>query len=129
MTRRIAATCALLALLGGGGRVHALGQVELSIATWTAAYHLDPAWVTRILECESSLNPSAYNPSSGAGGVAQWEAPSYWEELAALNNDTTLAPGLSVFDPEQRGLWDADAAIHVMAHALFVGHAWRWECA
>lgn len=130
MTRRIAATLALLALLGSGvGRVQALGQVEVSVQVWSAAYHLDPAWVTRILECESSFNPAAYNPS-GASGVAQF-MPSTFDELrAALDNDPTLAPGLSQFDPEYgRSLWDVDAAIHVMAWALAHGQAWRWECA
>jgi hypothetical protein len=67
-----------------------------------------------VAECESGLNPSAYNPTSGAAGLFQILYPSTW--------DTTSEAGMSPYDP----MANIEAA-----HEIFVrdGYSWReWVC-
>ncbi len=73
---------------------------------------------TRVAQCESSLNPNAYNPLSIGGshaeGIFQVLYPSTW----AGTSSSALSP------------YDAMANISA-AHEIFVrdGHSWReWVC-
>jgi len=126
----VAAVVTLLLVLGSGvGRIHALTESDEAIARWTAAYPVSAAWVSSILECESGMNPTAYNPASGASGIAEFMPTTFLEWRDRLNQDTRLAPGLTTFDPEFGDEWDVNAAIHVMVYALWMGQAWRWSCA
>ncbi len=133
------AIVALLTLTGltvAPHKAHADGITDLnvlaSVQRWSIAYTLDPAYVERVILCESSGDVNAFNPS-GASGVLQFKVDTFLELEARLDQDPTLAPGLSSFDPEYRGLWDADAQIHVFSWFLYhfgtIGVAQLWACA
>jgi len=66
----------------------------------------------RIIDCESSGNPRAVNPSSGAAGLFQ-QMPRYWASRAA----SAGFPGASVLDPEA----------NIAASAWLVYHGGGWN--
>lgn len=68
-------------------------------------------WALRVSWCESSFNPGAYNPYSGASGLFQFLEPT-WR--------TTPFAGASVFDPAA----NAQAARWMYEH----GRAGEWSC-
>lgn len=78
-----------------------------------------PADVTkavRIAWCESSFNPRAVNPSSGASGLFQ-HLPGYWEERSTAAG----YPGADIFDPE--------ANVAVAAWLVYEKGGWsHWTC-
>lgn len=101
-------------------------SVTEAITYWTRAYPSVSPWlVRRMIEIESGYNPGAYNPS-GASGIMQFMPATYWAYRDELNNDRTLAPGLTAYDPEYGSLWEPWAAIHVAVHALYFGHGCAW---
>jgi hypothetical protein len=68
-----------------------------------------------VATCESSLNPQAYNPSSGASGLFQFLPATYWSyaRLAGETRNYTLA----------------SAAANVAAWMFAHGFANQWTCA
>jgi soluble lytic murein transglycosylase-like protein len=54
----------------------------------------------RILECESSGNPDAVNPTSQASGLMQ-HLPKYWDDRAARAG---MPPEADIFNPEHN-IW------------------------
>jgi soluble lytic murein transglycosylase-like protein len=65
----------------------------------------------RVARCESNLDPSAYNPRSGASGLFQF-LPGTWR--------TTPFAGNSIFDP-----W---ASANAAAWMWSVGRRGEWSC-
>ncbi len=133
------AAVALLTLTGlvvAPYKAHADGitdpNVLASISYWSAAYQVDSDYITRVVLCESSGNVWAQNPS-GASGVLQFMPATFIEIQAKLDADPTLAPGMSTYDYDARGLWDEDAQIHAFAWFLYHFGAFAvaqlWSCA
>jgi len=88
--------------------------------------------MARVIACESGGDVNAVNPS-GAVGVLQYKPATFYAIQASELQDASLAPGLSVYDPEWRGVWDEDAQIHLFCWLLYTGGygaiAQRWACA
>jgi hypothetical protein len=129
-----------LAVMGTGGW-YLLGQpqqqatseqVQMTdyIQKWSQLYNVSTGWMVDVAECESSLNPAAYNPS-GATGLFQFKPTTYYYWRNILNWDTTYAPGLASqrqWDPEWRDVNDPEAQTHVAAYMFYRGHSYEWEC-
>jgi uncharacterized protein YraI len=88
------------------------GNAIVDLITEAAiAYGQSPAELLRVARCESNLDPSAYNPYSGASGLFQF-LPGTWR--------TTPFAGHSIFDP-----WaNANAAAWMWS----VGRRGEWNC-
>lgn len=71
----------------------------------------------RIAWCESSFNPRAVNPTSGAAGLFQ-HLPRFWAERSALAG----WPGADAFDPE------ANVAVAAWLLYEFPGTWEHWTC-
>ncbi len=108
---------------------HAADLVAPSLDAWAAAYGIPAASMEALAWCESGGDPNAYNAVSGAHGVLQFLPGSFAQGEAMLNADPTLAPNLSTFDPEYRGIDSYDAQAHVAAWLIYRGYAAWWSCA
>jgi len=138
MTRRIAATLALLALLGGGvGTAHSTTASEEHVRYWASMYNVDPEWAVRMELCESGDRPWVLADtwdSYGRGyGLLQIKPRTYAALVAQLNADTRYAPGLAgvgQYDPEYRGQGanNGEPDAHVFAWAVANGYVSLWEC-
>ncbi len=71
----------------------------------------------RIAWCESSFNPAAVNPASGASGLFQ-HLPEYWAERST----GAERPGGSIFDP------DTNAAVAAWMLYSLPGGWSHWDC-
>lgn len=118
----------LLAALLLASAVQAETPEQASVIYWANAYNLNPDYMWRVALCESGGNPQAYN-LSGAYGLYQYKSPTYYYFRDLLNADTTLAPGLTHYDPEYRDITSYDAQAHITAWAWAHGLSWNWECA
>lgn len=109
-----------MALIGAGGGLkaptaHAYSynfNRSYSINVIRGAFGADADQAIRVAECESGLNPNAYNPS-GATGLFQI-MPGTWAG--------TSEAGASPYNAQANAL---------AAHEIFVrdGHSWReWTC-
>ena len=88
------------------------GNAIVDIITAAALeYGQSPAEMLRVARCESNLDPSAYNPRSGASGLFQF-LPGTWR--------TTPFAGYSIFDP-----W---ASANAAAWMWSVGRRGEWVC-
>ena len=88
------------------------GNAIVDIITEAAVeYGQSPAELLRVARCESNLDPSAYNPRSGASGLFQF-LPGTWR--------TTPFAGSSIFDPRA----NANAAAWMWS----VGRRGEWNC-
>jgi len=123
---------AIVALLTVVGLVAAPHRAHAAIfdgaIVWGSAYRIDPAYIERVIDCESGGDPAAYNAASGSSGLLQFEPQTWVWLVGLLNQDTQLAPGLSAYDPEWRPMGDPDAQIHVFAWAVAHGYASQWVC-
>lgn len=76
----------------------------------------DPHTAVAIANCESGLNPNAYNPNNPNGSTDG----GLWQ-INSVHNETLVEKGLSKWDPE-------DATEY--ARMLYDEHGWRpWVCA
>ncbi len=120
-----------VALLSVPKHVHADSQVDASVSYWSAAYGVSSAYVERVIACESGGDVNAMNPS-GVVGVLQYKPATFYAIQASELSDASLAPGLSVYDPERRGVWSYDAQIHLFCWLLYTGGytaiARQWAC-
>jgi len=119
----------LAVALAGMGPRKASAAVYDGAVVWGNAYHIAPAYIERVIDCESGGDTAAYNASSGASGLLQIEFATWVWLVGLLNQDSALAPGLTSYDPENRPMSDPDAQIHVFAWAVNHGYARQWECA
>jgi len=113
----IVALLTLTGLVVGPHKAHA--AIFDGAIMWGNAYRIDPAYIERVIDCESGGDPAAYNAASGASGLLQFKAQTWVRLVGLLNQDTQLAPGLSAYDPEWRPMGDPDAQIHVFAWATY----------
>lgn len=97
-----------------------------AIQVWSARYGLNPAYMVNVADCESSMDPTAYNASSGAYGLFQFTPATYYWLRAGLNEDTTYVPGDFY---ETRGYSSPAAQAHVAAWAFAHGYGYLWACA
>lgn len=127
------AVAVAVALLGVPKHVQAESQVDASVAYWSSAYGVSSAYVERVIACESGGDTFAVNSQSGAFGVLQYKPETFAEIEQAEMADSTIAPGLTAYDPETRGVWSYDAQIHLFCWLLYTGGygaiAQRWACA
>ena len=88
-----------------------LTAIHWAAARWGAS---DPALV-RVAQCESGLNPQAYNAGGGFSGLFQFLPATYWAyaRLAA----------------ETRSYWSASGSADVAAWMFAHGLANQWGCA
>ena len=92
-------------LYGGGGYVVSI------IYAAAAAYGQDGNALLAVAQCESGLNPGAYNASSAASGLFQF-LPGTWA--------TTPYAAASIFDPY--------ASANAAAWMWSVGRRGEWVC-
>jgi len=132
----IVALLTLVELIGVPHRAHADAitdpAVLASVGFWSQAYQVDSAYVERVILCESGGVVGAMNPS-GASGVLQYLPGTFSAIESSEMADMSVAPGLSGYDPETRGVWSYDAQIHLFCWLLYTqGYAaiaQRWACA
>jgi len=111
---------------------HALAEgldadVVVSATYWGRAYNIDPAYIERVIMCESSGDRYAYN-ASGAIGILQVKVATGIALQNKLNADPTLAPGLTTFDPDYRDVTYYDTEIHIFAWSVAHGLGGLWVC-
>ncbi len=115
----------------GASRAHAVAldaDIVASAVYWGTAYRIDPLYIGRVILCESGGDRYAYNPS-GAIGVLQIMPATGIALENRLNQDPTLAPGLTTFDPDYRDVTYYDTEIHLFAWATHWGLEGLWTCA
>jgi hypothetical protein len=88
-----------------------LTAIHWAAARWGAS---DPALV-RVAQCESGLNPQAYNAGGGFSGLFQFLPATYWA-YARLAGET-------------RSYWSASGSADVAAWMFAHGLAHQWGCA
>jgi hypothetical protein len=88
-----------------------LTAIHWAAARWGAS---DPALV-RVAQCESGLNPHAYNAGGGFSGLFQFLPATYWA-YARLAGET-------------RSYWSASGSADVAAWMFAHGLANQWACA
>jgi Transglycosylase SLT domain len=88
----------------------------LTAIHWAATrWGASEAALVAVATCESSLNPQAYNASSGSSGLFQFLPATYWA-YARLAGET-------------RSYWLASGAANVAAWMFAHGFANQWMCA
>ena len=87
------------------------GDIVSIIYGAAATYGVDGNAMLAVAQCESGLDPNAYNASSGASGLFQF-LPSTWA--------TTPFAGASIFDPS--------ASANAAAWMWSVGRRGEWVC-
>jgi hypothetical protein len=114
---------------------HSETMGEYWTRTWAQRYGLSSDYMWSIALCESGGNPFIRGPALGDGmgppiGLFQIKSSTYAMLRAALNNDPTLAPNLTWFDPEWGWIEDNDGAssAHVAAWAWAHNYSYLWEC-
>jgi soluble lytic murein transglycosylase-like protein len=105
---------------------HAYSYAEWAIDIWSARYGVAPNYMVSVAQCESGLDPAAYNPSTGAVGLFQF-VPStfYWLRDDGLNQDPAYVPGDFY---ETRDVSDMGAQAHVAVWAFAHGYGYMWSC-
>jgi hypothetical protein len=94
-----------------------LEETEMRVLVSAFFQAADVNRAIRVAWCESSFNPSAVNPASGASGLFQ-HLPEHWAERSKAAGH----PGASIFDPE--------ANVAVAAWMLYeLPGGWsHWDC-
>lgn len=87
----------------------ATDAIAQAAARWGVSY----GWLLRVAECESGLNPGAYN-RSGASGLFQFMPGTYYLYASQIG--------------ETRSYWDAYGASNVAAFMFSRGLAYQWSC-
>lgn len=88
------------------------------IALYSTLYGVSGETMTKVLDCESSFNPGAYNATDGHGGsrgIAQFQTTTF----------DTFAVKAGLIDPN---VWSAEDSIHVMAYMFSIDKATAWSC-
>ena len=132
----LATLLALIVLALGPATSHALSYGEYATRTWVARYGLDPDRLWNMALCESSGNSQAVGPDMGDGygkpiGLFQMKVATFYQLRQQENDDPTLAPNMTTFDPEYRGMEDMDGAAeaHIVAWSVYKQIAYQyWEC-
>jgi hypothetical protein len=88
-----------------------LAAIHWAAARWGAS---EPALVA-VAQCESGLNPQAYNAGGGFSGLFQFLPATYWA-YARLAGET-------------RNYWSASGSADVAAWMFAHGLAKQWGCA
>jgi len=125
----VALTAALLSLPGRHALAEGLDADVVASATyWGHAYDIDPAYIERVIMCESNGDRYAVN-LSGAIGIVQIMPSTGIALENKLNADPYMAPGLTTFDPDFRDVTYYDTEIHLFAWATYRGLGGLWACA
>jgi len=90
------------------------GNYTAVIVAAAAKYNVSASVMTNVLECESGMNPNAYNVSSGATGIAQFMPSTY---AGSWNIYKTQYP-----------LTSPIGQIYAMALKISEGDAKAWQC-
>jgi hypothetical protein len=99
------------------------GEREIRL-TIQAAFGDQASTATRVAECESGLNPRAYNSSSGASGIFQ-HLRRYWRGRVLSLTSTTGRWAMR----ETASVFNARANI-IVAARMVQGSGWgAWSCA
>lgn len=128
MRRPLLALALVLAGLLVPARASSVTMSEWSTRFWAQAYGLDPDWLWSVALCESSGSVWARNGQHF--GLFQFLPSTYAQQRYRLNQDPTMAPHLTTFDPESRDLEVDDGAsdAHVAAWSFAHGYAYLWQC-
>lgn len=95
-------------------RVFTSADSIAAITQASARWGVDYGWLLRVAECESGLNPSAYNSYSGASGLFQFLPGTFWLYAARIG--------------ETRSYWNPYASANVAAFMFHEGLAYEWGC-
>jgi hypothetical protein len=89
------------------------------IEKYATKHNVSPETMTKIIACESSYNPRAWNkndPNGGSMGIAQFQTATFYGH----------AKELKIPNPD---IWDTEQQIQVMAYMISKGKARHWTCA
>jgi uncharacterized protein YraI len=87
------------------------GDIESIIAAAAQRYGQSPAAMISVAQCESRLDPSAFNGNSGASGLFQF-LPSTWASTPYAS----------------QSIWDPYASANAAAWMWSVGRRGEWVC-
>lgn len=96
-------------------------DIQAMINKWGAVYGVDPAWLSRVINCESHFNSNAINGKYWAGG----STPSGVSQFLA---STYIANAARIGLPARDDRFNPDNSIHVMAWMFSIGQWVQWEC-
>lgn len=105
---RVAARASSVAI--PSGPPPAPGSIQAIIQAAANAHGVSYPWMLKIAQCESGLNPHAYNPAGPYYGLFQF-----------LMSTFRANGGTDIWDPTQQ----ANVAANMLAH----GQAHQWGCA
>jgi Transglycosylase SLT domain len=82
-------------------------------------FHQSYYWLVRVAQCESGLNPYAYNRYSAASGLFQFLPTTFWYYVYRLRwmPGTWLSP------------FNSRVAARLTAYMWAIGQAHQWTCA
>ena len=83
--------------------------LAVDVDSAAASYGVDPNTLLRVAMCESGLNPGSYNAHSGATGLFQFKAPTFYAHGG-------------------HNIWDAADQANVAAKMFSQGLAYEWTC-
>lgn len=130
MMRRIVMSVAIASVLLVNqlpSRAQATGQAAWAIDLWSTRYGVNSASMEAVAQCESGMDPTAYNASSGASGLFQFLPQTfYWLRDQGLNQDTAYVAGDFY---ESRDVTSVGAQAHVAVWAFAHGYGYLWSCA
>ena len=91
------------------------------VTKWANHYGIDPAWMHRVVKCESGYRSDAVNGKYWAGGstptgIAQFLASTY------------IANAKRIGLPAQDDRMNPDRSLQVMAWMFSIGQWTQWEC-
>ncbi len=98
-----------------------LSHTKSIIRSYALEYGVSEEIMNKVIACESSYNPKAYNgkdnhaKSIGSHGIAQFSR----ETFAYYSKEAGIEDG----DP-----YDEDAAIETLAYMLSIGQGRHWTC-
>lgn len=85
------------------------GNVKDIITYWANQYGVDPTLLLNVANCESTLNPSAVNPTSGDTGIFQF-SPSTFADHGGTN------------------IYDVNQQAQIAAQMWAAGEGNQWAC-
>lgn len=99
----------------------ATGDNYALVTKWANHYGIDPAWLHRVVKCESGYRSNAVNGSywaqgSTPTGIGQFLATTYIANAARI--------GLPAVDERL----NPDRSLQVMAWMFSIGQSRQWEC-
>ena len=88
------------------------------VQKYSLQYGSSPTQLEKVMQCESSGNPNAWNkkdPGDGSKGIMQFQKNTFYDH----------AQKLGISDPD---IWNVDQQIQIAAYMFSLGEQYQWTC-